>query len=486
MHGLGRHILAEFYGCDVARLNDPELLRRASLEAVERSGATIMSHHFKTFEPQGVSGVIVIAESHLAFHTWPEHGYAAIDYFTCGDRIDIHLAVDIMAEAMQPSRTERTLHWRGTELANEPHRPIEGEGLEVRAPEWSRISDHAADVEHWITEYHLDRRTQRRQLGFSYLTQEKVVRERGLLQDIAVARSPIYGRMLFIDGYLMTTELDEFVYHEMLAHVPLVLHPGPRRVLIVGGGDGGLLREVLRHGTVERVDLVEIDEQVIEVSRKHLPGHAVGFDDARVRLHIQDGARFVGQAEAASYDVALVDSTDPIGPARVLFEAPFFRALQRVLTPAGLLAAQSLSPWVQAAEQREMYGELGAVWPHVLAYHATVPTYPGGLWTFACCSNHAMDLTDFDRARARRVGQHCQYYTPELQVAAFHLPRFVQRCTVEIAQARRDHADAQPTDVVGPGGPGEHKPDPAPDPARDLARDPARDLARDPDHPLAR
>jgi S-adenosylmethionine decarboxylase len=123
MQGLGKHILAELYGCDFALLNDLEVLRPASLEAVRRSGATIMSHHFQTFEPQGVSGVIIIAESHLSFHTWPEHGYAAIDYFTCGDRIDIHLAVDVLVEALQPSRSERTLHWRGADLAGAQHCP---------------------------------------------------------------------------------------------------------------------------------------------------------------------------------------------------------------------------------------------------------------------------------------------------------------------------------------------------------------------------
>ncbi len=133
MEGLGKHILAEFYGCDFALLNDLKVLRRASLEAVERSGATIMSHHFQTFEPQGVSGVIIIAESHLSFHTWPEHGYAAIDYFTCGDRIDMDLAVDVMAEALQPTRSERALHWRGADLAGAPHCP--GEPVSALGPD---------------------------------------------------------------------------------------------------------------------------------------------------------------------------------------------------------------------------------------------------------------------------------------------------------------------------------------------------------------
>jgi len=446
MQGLGQHILAELYGCDGGRLNNLELLGRASLDAVERSGATIMSHHFKSFEPQGVSGVIVIAESHLSFHTWPEHGYAAVDYFTCGDRIDLHLAVDLLGEAMQASRTERKLHWRGSELAGEPHRPDVQQG--DRAPQGPRISDQAANVERWITEYRKDRHTGRRQVGYSYLAEEDVVREVGPLQEVTIVQNPVYGRMLFIDGHLRTTERDGFVYPEMLAHVPLNLHPLPRRVLIIGGGDGGLLGEVLRHDTVEQVDLVEVDEQVLDINRRHRPDRGVGLDDERVRVHIQDPALFADQAEPASYDVALVDSTAPVGPARELFRAPFFRALQRVLTPEGLLATQSLSPWVQAEEQRELYGELGAVWPQVSAYHATVPTYPGGLRTFACCGNHPLDVADFNRERAARVSQRCRYFTSELQTAAFGLPRFVRQNTVEIAQARRRRADSANRDVI--------------------------------------
>ncbi len=450
MHGLGKHILAEFYGCDFERLNDPELLERASLEAVERSGATIMSHHFKVFEPQGVSGVVVIAESHLSFHTWPEHGYAAVDYFTCGEHIDIHLAVDVMAEALQPGHTERTLHHRGTELADEPHRPPIIE--ERLAPGSPSGPVPASDVERWITEYHLDRGTGRRQLGYSYLTSGGVTVERGPLQEIAVAESPIFGRMLFIDGYLMTTEGDEFVYHEMLAHVPMLLHPSPRRVLIVGGGDGGLLREVLRHDTVERVDLVEIDDQVLQLSRRHLPRHVVALDDHRVTVHISDGARFARHAAEGSYDVALVDSTDPIGAARVLFEEPFFRSLSRALAPEGIAAGQSLSPWVQKQEQRELYAELGRVWPGALSYHATVPTYPGGLWTFYCCGAPGLDPSGFDSARATRVAAGCRCYTPELQTAAFHLPRFVRQNTVDVARASgADHEGDAPGEGVAPG-----------------------------------
>lgn len=123
MSGLGRHLLAELYGCSFERLDDLDLLTEVTLDAVARSGATILSHHFRRFQPQGVTGVVIIAESHLSLHTWPEHGYAGIDYFTCGDQIDIHLAVDLLEAALAPHHAERSLHWRGGELAGAPHRP---------------------------------------------------------------------------------------------------------------------------------------------------------------------------------------------------------------------------------------------------------------------------------------------------------------------------------------------------------------------------
>lgn len=443
MSGLGRHILAEFYGCEFEKLNDPELLKRVALDAVAQSGATIVSHHFKTFSPQGVSGVIVIAESHLSFHTWPEHGYAAVDYFTCGDRIDLHLAVDLLERALQPSHTDRKLHWRGSELSEEPYCPTCQVASDAPDRGGASATEVASDQERWVTEYHLQLETQRRILGYQYLVTGEVASRKSAFQTITVAESPAYGRMMLIDGYMMTTERDEFVYHEMLGHVPLVHHALPRRVCIIGGGDGGLLREVLRHESVEQVDLVEIDEAVVQMSRAHLPTIGSRFDDPRAALHITDGAKFMAAAPEGRYDAVLVDSTDPIGPGRVLFEVPFFEAVRRALAPGGVVATQALSPWLQPVEQRALFGALGRVFPHVLAYHATVPTYPGGQWVFALAQVAAPDLTGRDRTRARTVALDCKYYTPELQLAAFHLPRFIAENTVDVARAVREgEADA--------------------------------------------
>ncbi len=442
LNGLGRHILAELYDCDPKLLDDAEFLKNLALEAVERSGATIMSHHFKTFEPQGVSGVVVIAESHLSFHTWPEYGYMALDYFTCGENVDIQLAVDIIRQAVRCQRTQQIMHDRGEELADRPHCPLPAGPADPAFP-LARPAPRRNETERWVTEYHSEQ-DGRPVLGFDYLLEGEWVHTKTDLQDAFVGKSPAYGTMLFLDGYLMLTESDEFVYHEMLAHVPLLMHPRPRRVLIIGGGDCGLALRVLRHPEVESLDMVEIDGRVVELSRKHFPQLAKALEDPRFHVHVADGARFVAEAEPGSYDVILVDSTDPIGPGKVLFEEPFYQACRRILGAEGVLAAQSLSPWLQADSQREMYANLGRVWEHVLSYIATVPTYPSGQWTFALASRRPLAPGDFRRDRAEALSAETSYYTPEVHEAAFALPPFIRRNTVDVARRAREESHREP------------------------------------------
>ncbi len=441
MSGLGRHILAEFYGCEFDDLNNLDRLKAITLKAVQKSGATIVSHHFQSFEPHGVSGVVIISESHISFHTWPEHGYVAFDYFTCGKRVDIHLAIDLLAEHLCPKNTTRALYTRGEALGKAPHRP---ESLAADFPEEKFVgergvhaSDYALPSEHWMTEYELDCDSNRRFAAYNYLSTEPIFSDTSELQEIAVIQNPLFGKMLFIDGCVMTTEADEFVYHEMLAHVPLILHPHPCKALIIGGGDGGLLAQVLRHSTLEYVDMVEIDGKVISLCQKHLPSIARAFHDRRANIHLEDGASFVKQKKDRSYDVILVDSTDPVGEGLSLYHPQFYTEVKRILTPEGIFAAQSLSPWFQKTEQRAMYRALGKIWPHVAAYHATIPSYPGGMWTFACCAKTAIDPNYFDVHRARQIAKDSQYYTPEIQTAVFHLPQYIEKNTVAISNAAR-------------------------------------------------
>lgn len=244
-------------------------------------------------------------------------------------------------------------------------------------------------------------------------------------QHVQVATSPQFGRMLVLDDAVQTTERDEHVYHEMLVHLPLLSHPAPRSVLIIGGGDGGTLEEVLKH-PIESVTMVEIDREVVEVSRRYLPSIAGGaFDDPRARLHIADGVAVVRDT-TDRFDAILVDSTDPQGPGVALFSEAFYRACARVLASDGVLAVQSGSLLYQRDLLELAARHLGAVFPSVIPYWAAVPAYPGTLWSFTLASQ-AIDprrpAADeiARRIEARRIDG-LRYYSPAAHHAALVLP----------------------------------------------------------------
>ncbi|MCL6450472.1 MAG: polyamine aminopropyltransferase [Acetobacteraceae bacterium] len=262
-------------------------------------------------------------------------------------------------------------------------------------------------------------------LGIVLRVKETLLRKRSGFQDIAVLDTLQYGRALVLDGIIQTTEGDEFAYHEMLVHVPLLTHPEPRRVLIVGGGDGGAVREVLRHPQVESVFLVEIDREVVEASRRFLPGLSCALDDPRVTVVYQDGAEFVAGAQG-EFDVILVDSTDPVGPAVPLFRGPFYSAVARALRPDGLVVAQTESPFVNGPVISQVFGEVRQRFPVARVYLACVPTYPGGMWTFTLGSLRYDPLgPDTGLGRGRPVPSGLRYYSAQIHAAAFALPPFV-------------------------------------------------------------
>lgn len=245
---------------------------------------------------------------------------------------------------------------------------------------------------------------------------------RSAFQHIQIATNPAFGRMLILDDAVQTTEADEFAYHEMLVHPALVTHPHPLRVLIIGGGDGGTLEEVLKH-PVEHVTMVEIDREVVEISRKFLSSICDrAFDDRRARLLIEDGIEFVRRTQER-FDVILVDSTDPKGPGAALFAAEFFAACARALTDDGLLVAQSGSYFFQANLTERVVGHLGALFPEVATYWAAVPAYPGVVWSFTAGSKRHDPRTLAAQQIARRLQSvPTRYYTPPIHTAAFVLP----------------------------------------------------------------
>ncbi len=222
----------------------------------------------------------------------------------------------------------------------------------------------------------------------------------------------------------MITEKDEFVYHEMIAHVPLFVHPEPARVLVVGGGDGGTIREVIKHRSVQQVTLVEIDRQVVEVSKRFFPQVASGFKDPRVRIQYDDGARFLADT-GEQFDIILADTSDPVGPAKVLFQQPFYQSAYDRLADDGIFVAQSESPWLHRETVEKIYRNLREVFPIVRMYLAHIPTYPSALWSFAFCAKKYDPLTDFDPRRATEFA--CRYYNAEIHSASFALPQYVKQ-----------------------------------------------------------
>ncbi|MFT7391877.1 MAG: spermidine synthase [Paracoccaceae bacterium] len=249
------------------------------------------------------------------------------------------------------------------------------------------------------------------------------------LQRVRVFSNPTFGRIMTLDGVVQVTEADEFIYHEMLTHTPILMHGAVRRVLIIGGGDGGMAREALRWTSVEHVTMVEIDAGVVEFSKTYLPGISLGaFEDPRLNLVIADGADFVRTC-ADRFDVIIVDSTDPVGPGEVLFSDTFYGRARDLLTARGVLVTQNGVPFLQGAELTNTMRAFDALFRDRTCYLAGVPSYAGGPMAFGWgamdAGPRATDLATLE-ARWSETGIEARYFTPEVAKAAFALPGYVK------------------------------------------------------------
>jgi len=268
----------------------------------------------------------------------------------------------------------------------------------------------------WFTENQTDN------LRLSVSVKQTLLDTRSEFQHVSVVETEQYGTLLALDGFIQTNDVDEFVYHEMIAHVPLITHSNPRRVLVIGGGDGGAVRECVKHASVERVDLVEIDGRVIDACRRFFPNIACELDNPRVRVHVADGIRFI-QEVTDPYDVVIIDSSEPVGPGEGLFTPEFYGNVARALAPEGLMVAQTESPWINGHVVQRAYRGIRSAFPLTALYLANVPTYPTGMWSFTMGSkvHNPRRPVGLDRAAALQT----RYYTPEVHQAAFALPPFV-------------------------------------------------------------
>lgn len=266
--------------------------------------------------------------------------------------------------------------------------------------------------------------------GFGqYFTVDKqLYRDKTEHQDLVIFENSAFGRVMALDGVVQTTERDEFIYHEMLTHVPLFAHGDARSVLIIGGGDGGMLREVARHPGVEKITMVEIDAGVVNFCRQYLPSHSNGaYDDPRFTLVIDDGVNFVSQTEH-KFDVIISDCTDPIGPGESLFTSDFYAGCQRCLNEDGIFVAQNGVCFLQQDEAVNSHRRLSPYFTDVTFYQAAVPTYYGGIMTFAWASNNALLRqlpAETLKARCQETDIRCRYYTPDIHQASFALPQYL-------------------------------------------------------------
>jgi len=248
-------------------------------------------------------------------------------------------------------------------------------------------------------------------------------------QRLRVLENARFGRVLTLDDVVQTTEGDNFIYHEMMTHVPIFAHGAAERVLIIGGGDGGMAREVLRHSAVRQLTMVEIDAGVVEFSKEFLPSLSAGaFDDPRLDLVIDDGAAFM-RREGSGFDVIIVDSTDPVGPGEVLFTDSFYGNAKRRLTPGGIIVTQNGVPFLQGDELANTMRAFRALFSDWGCYLASVPTYNGGPMAFGWGTDGYARQTPVAvlRERFAAAGVNTAYYTPEVHQAAFALPGYVQR-----------------------------------------------------------
>lgn len=413
---LGVHYLLELRGCDPTVINDLPEVRRILIEAAKQAKATVLDARFHQFSPQGVSGVVVVGESHLSIHTWPEYGYASADIYTCGHTDPLRAAFYIV-EALRARSVFCMMVGRGEhpimdESESEPPSPFVPARWGLQPP-----TD-------WLFVDYVDP-------SAAMLLRVKSVlhSSRSAYQQIEVLETEAFGRCLILDGRIQSAEADEFIYHEALVHPAMVTHPDPREVLILGGGEGATLREVLRHRTVERAVMVDIDPQVIEISRRYLPEWSDGaFDDPRAEIRIEDAVRYLQETEDR-FDVIIADLTEPEPgtPSEPLLRPEIFQAMHRCLKPGGILVNQSGSTGTPISLFARVYRMMDAVFRRLAPCSIQIASFAEP-WGFIVASDVHDPRDLMPEEVEAHLSQRCareklRYYDGFIHQALFTIPR---------------------------------------------------------------
>lgn len=262
--------------------------------------------------------------------------------------------------------------------------------------------------------------------GMRYKVENVLFSGKSEFQTVDVVETKGHGKMLLNDGLVMVTERDEFVYHDMISHVPLFVHPNPKKVLVIGGGDGGTAREVIRHQSVEKCVMVEIDKMVVDACIEHIPLTSEKLSDPRIELRIEDGIKYVKET-TEKFDVILVDSTDPIGPAQPLFNESFYQDIYNCLTDNGIVVSQGESPWYEQTMQKKLVSIKNKLFEKTFIYNFVNLTYPGSFWSFTFATKGLHPIEDFDAKRVAASGLEFKYYNEQIHSGAFALPTFQKK-----------------------------------------------------------
>lgn len=281
-------------------------------------------------------------------------------------------------------------------------------------------------MELWYTEEHT------KNVRFSMKIKQQLYTGKSEFQKIDIFEAEEFGRVLVLDGYVMLTEKDEFIYHEMIVHVPMASNSDIRNVLVIGAGDGGTVRELVRYKSIVNIDVVEIDEKVVDVCKKFIPQTASGFDDTRVKVYYEDGLKFVRNKENL-YDLIIVDSTDPFGPGEGLFTREFYGNCYKALTHNGILVNQHESPFYEndALAMQRAHKRISAVFPVSKVYQAHIPTYPSGHWLFGYASKQCDPIEEKQIENWNKLKISTKYYNTDLHRGAFALPNYVKKMLEE-------------------------------------------------------
>jgi len=380
-------------------LTDAAALRQFCHDSINRAGLTILGDLFHEFDGGGVTGTVVLAESHLAIHTWPELQSVTLDVYVCNYTQDNGAkARQVVTDLMDLYRPE--------------------EHVQHDVPRDKRF------MYEWLNGDY----------GFFLRSSKLIEASKTRFQDLEIHETPQFGKLFRLDGCFMTSEREEFVYHETLIHPALAALSAPKRVLIIGGGDGGAAEEALKHPSLDQVVMVELDEKVVEIAKQHFGAiHRGAFVHPKLKLLIDDGLKYLAETKE-KFDHVALDLPDPIGPATALYEEAFFRDCKRSLAPGGVLTLHMGSPWSRPDRVRMLYGRLAKMFKIARPYTMFIPLY-GCLWSMCACSDStdvaSVGATEIDARVSARGVTHLQYYNGATHQALFALPNFVRDLTVD-------------------------------------------------------